>query len=343
MNVCIRSKCKQYLPVLAVVLFLTTAMFAVFLVEKNETDIVENRDIFNSNQFLFPDQNKLSLNLDLDIVGGTVLKPVAPAFLVKGSVLGALGSVNVEEKKEIEEYIVQEGDTLSSIAAQFNISLNTLLNANNLTASSQISPGKKLAIMPVTGMMHVVREGDTISGIAEIYQVKQAEIVDFNVIGDKGKIYAGDFLIIPEGIKPKYIAKYVQVPLSNSYFICPIASPCRVTQGLHWYNAIDFSNGNCGEPVYAAAAGIVQRTGYTSTGGYYVRIQHANGVVTYYGHLSRATTSAGAKVYQGQIVGRVGYSGKTIPAGPAGCHLHFDVRFAKNPFSRFNPGDTLGQ
>ena len=341
MKVCIRT-CKQYLFIPVVILLLAAAMFAVFLVKQDGVSVLNDRDIFDANQFLFPEQSKLSLNIDLDIVGGTVLEPVAPAFLVKGSVLGALGSIDVEEKKEIQEYLVQEGDTLNGVATQFNISLDTLLNANNLISSSKLSPGQKLAIMPVTGMMHVVREGDTISGIAEIYQVEQAEVTDFNVI-EENKIYAGDFLIVPGGIKPANLAKYVYVPLSNSYFICPIASPCRVTQGLHWYNAVDFSNGNCGEPVYAAAGGTVQRTGYTSLGGYYVRIQHTNGVVTYYGHLSKITVSAGSTVYQGHIIGRVGYSGKTIPAGPSGCHLHFDVRFAKNPFSRFQPGDTLGQ
>ncbi len=342
MKVCI-SACKQYLFIPAVILLLAAAMFAVFLVKQDGAGISENRDVFDSNQFLFPEQSKLSLNIDLDILGDTVLSPSAPAFLLKGSVLGALGSIDVEEKKEVEEYLVQEGDTLSSVAIQFNISLNTLLWANNLTSSSGLSLGQKLAILPVTGAMHVVREGDTISGIAEIYQVEQVDITDFNIVGEDNRIFAGDFLIVPDGIKPKNLAKYVHVPLSNSYFICPIASPCRVTQGLHWYNAVDFSNGNCGEPVYAAAGGTVQRTGYTSTGGYYVRIQHLNGVVTYYGHLSKITASAGATVYQGSIIGRVGYSGKTIPTGPAGCHLHFDVRFAQNPFSRFSVGDTLGQ
>jgi len=195
--------------------------------------------------------------------------------------------------------------------------------------------------MPVTGAMHIVGSGDTLSQIAEVYEAEVTDIVEFNGLSDEGKIFAGDFLIVPNGIKPKVTANYASVPLSKSYFIAPIPSPARVTQGLHWFNAIDFSNGGCNDPVYAAAGGTVQRTGYTNLGGRYVRILHTNGVVTYYGHLSKITVTAGQNVSQGKVVGYVGYSGKTIPAGPAGCHVHFDVRFAKNPFSGYSSGDKI--
>ncbi len=322
--------------------FITVSVFAFVLLNNREQSFNFKRNVFDSGQYLFAGENKVSADIDLDILNGSVLSPAAPAFLVKGSVLGALGTVETEAKQEIEEYIAQQGDTLSSVAQKHNISLETVLEANNLTSKSTLKPGQKLVILPVTGMLHIVRQGDSISEIAELYETKTAEIIDVNDLGEQGMIYAGDFLIVPNAVKPRYVQEYVQVPLSQSYFICPIPSPCRVTQRLHWYNAIDFSNGKCGEPVYAAAGGTVQRTGYTSQGGNYVRISHPNNVVTYYGHLSKTAVSAGARVYQGQIIGYVGYTGRTIPAGPAGCHVHFDVRFAMNPFSRFNVGDQLG-
>lgn len=299
------------------------------------------RNIFDENQYLFSRTDGVVPAIDLNVVEGAFLKPSAPPFLVSGKVFGALGLEGIMTKREVEEYIVEQGDTLTSIAQKFNISLETLLWANNLSSRSTISPGQKLAILPISGLMHIVRERDTLSEIAELYQAKVEDIVDFNGLEDEGKIYVGDFLIIPDGKKPKVTTQYTQVPLSQSYFICPIPSPCKITQGLHWYNAIDFGNGKCGEPVFAAAGGIVQRTGYTSVGGNYVRILHPNGVVTYYGHLSRAAVAPGQKVYQGQIVGYVGSSGVTVPAGPAGCHLHFDVRFAQNPFAKYGAGTQL--
>lgn len=245
--------------------------------------------------------------------------------------------------RTIKNYIVEEGDTLQKIADKFDISLDTILWANNLSSNSSINPGDKLIILPVSGVLHVVSPGDTLSGLAELYSLKMDEIVEMNSLSDPGDIIAGDFLIIPGAKKPKRMENFVQVPLSGNYFICPIPSPCRITQGLHWYNAVDFSNGNCGEPIYAAAGGTVQRTGYGNVSGRYVRLIHPNGVVTFYGHLSKISVVPGQQVYQGQILGYLGYSGYTLPVGPAGCHLHFDVRFASNPFAVYRAGTELGR
>lgn len=265
------------------------------------------------------------------LVNQTFLKSSGPPFLVDSKVLGTLGEGSLE--KEIQEYLVKEGEALSQIALKFGLSLETLLWANELNISSVIKPGQKLIILPVSGVLHIVKEGDTLSGLAQIYQASLKEIVEFNELPEEGKIYIGDILIVPGGKMPKVQPRYVEVPLAKTSFICPIPQPCRITQGLHWFNAVDFSNGRCGEPVFAVAAGEVQRTGYDKIAGYFIRILHPNGVVTFYGHLSKIITRTGEKVYPGQIIGYVGYSGFTIPSGPAGCHLHFDVRFAKNPFA----------
>lgn len=334
----------------AVIVFIIViiSVFSLAWQEAESGYSVFERNIFDSSQYLFPDQGKIAAGFDLSIVDKGVLEPMAPPFLIDGRVLGAMGEEGVIgagalKPKEIIKYIVKKGDTLSSIAAQFDISLETLFWANNLGERSVLKIGQELSVLPVSGMLHIVRQGDTLSEIAELYQIKTEDIIDFNELGEEAKIYAGDILVAPHGKKPKIAAQYSQVPLSQSYFICPIPSPCRITQGLHWYNAIDFSNAKCGEPVFAAAGGAAQRVGYTSLGGNYVRILHPNGVVTYYGHLSRAAVAAGTKVYQGQIIGYVGYSGITVPAGPGGCHLHFDVRFAGNPFAKFSAGAELGK
>ena len=325
-----------YLGIVVIALTCSVALF----VDEQEQKVAAEANMFDEGQYLFSETGEAMPHIDLNIISSSILEPVAPPFLVEGKVLASYGFT---ADKEISEYIVQAGDTLSSIAEKFKISLNTILWANDLTASSVLKVGQKLVIMPVSGAMHVVREGDTLSEIAEWYQTKQDGIFEFNELEDEARIYAGDFLIIPNGKKPKSLGGYTKLALPNTYFIVPIPSPAGVTQGLHWYNAVDFSNGKCNEPIYAAAGGKVQRTGYTSLGGRYVRIIHPNGVVTYYGHLSKITTSPGSNVYQGQVIGYMGYSGATIPAGPAGCHLHFDVRFAKNPFSGYSAGSSVGK
>lgn len=267
------------------------------------------------------------------------LKAVSASIAINFNSLAAFsGGVSPDGHNEtgIGEYIVQQGDSLSSIAEQFNISLNTLLWANNLTSKSVISPGKKLVILPVTGILHIVRKGDTISEVAELYKGKVQEIVSYNELDQGGEIFVGDILIIPNGTKPAVSSAspvYVTQTVPNSYFICPVPTPYRITQGLHPYNAIDFSTGKCGSPIYAAAGGQVQKTGYDTRAGRYVRIIHPNDVVTFYGHMSKIAVNPGATVGQGQIIGYIGYSGNTIPSGPGGCHLHFEVRGAVNSFA----------
>ena len=266
------------------------------------------------------------------------LMAISPYRAISFQSLGSLSGEEISSHDEtgIGEYVVQKGDTISSVARHFNISSNTILWANDLTTKSVISPGKKLIILPVDGAMRIVRKGDTISQVAKDYQVKKDIIIDFNQIPDNGQIFVGDILIIPGGKKPSQIKTYsvkYSASVPRSYFIVPVPSPWRITQGLHWYNAIDFSTGQCGSPVYASAGGVIQRTGYTSRGGNYVRILHPNGVVTYYGHLSTIKARIGQRVSQGAVIGYIGHTGHTIPSGLHGCHLHFDVRGCANPFA----------
>lgn len=270
---------------------------------------------------------------------------VSPASF-SPQILGALieGYDYDETQQMITEYTVGEGDTLSSISSKFGISLNTLLWANSLDSRSTIQPGQKLVILPVSGILHYVKAGDTVSEVAKRYKGKADEIMAFNNISAGGSIYVGDILIIPNGVKP--VSSYASAPastiLAGSYFICPVAGGCKITQGLHFYNAIDFSNGKCGEVIYAAASGEVLKVNLTNSvsryalNGYgnHITILHSNGVVTYYGHVSAALVSAGDTVSQGQAIALMGGKPGTAGAGNStGCHLHFGVSGAKNSFA----------
>lgn len=271
------------------------------------------------------------------ISGGNSIIAVAPPVTVNTQVLGGLFTVDTEDRKEIIEYVVQKRETFASIAEKYGISVKTILTANNLTSKSKIKEGQKLLILPVDGAMYFVEKGDTLSDIAKAYKGDIAQIIDFNGLSGEGDIFVGDILIIPGGIMPANPKSYVsnQVPLGSSYFICPHIN-CSITQGLHWFNAVDFG-GKCGDPVYAAAAGIVQRVtyGWNGGGGNNIRIEHPNGVVTYYGHIQKALVAVGQQVSQGDILGLMGGKPGTPGAGiSTGCHVHFDVRSAKNPFAK---------
>ena len=283
---------------------------------------------------------------DLNIIQMNSLAAISPPLMVTPQVLGALASGETYEwkDKEITEYDVQPGDNLWSVAKKFNISLETILWANNLNKNSLLQIGQKLVILPISGAVHHVQKGDTVSGISQIYKAKASDILAFNDLSGEGDIFIGDILVIPGGTAPPpviYAPKIV--PIANSYFICPISQPCRVTQGLHWYNAIDLSHGKCGEPIFAAAAGTVQRVNLTNStyrsafggAGNNLTILHPNGVVTFYGHLQAALVNPGDYVSQGQMVATIGGQPGTPGAGKTtGCHLHFGVTGARNPFAK---------
>lgn len=270
------------------------------------------------------------------LIGVSPPATVSPQSL--GNILGGIED-NSEPRGGIIEYTVESGDTLSSVASKFDISLDTILWANDLTSRSLIKPGQKLIIPPASGIIYYIKKGDTLSAIAKTYKGKVEEIIAFNELSDEGDIFIGDILIIPGGKMPAPKKSYsyapAQVPLGSSYFICP-HSACRITQGLHWYNAIDFG-GKCGDPIYAAASGTVQRVKYGWNGGAgnYITILHPNGVVTMYGHISASLVNPGQNVSQGQRIALMGGKPGTSGAGRStGCHVHFDVRGARNPFAK---------
>ena len=85
-----------------------------------------------------------------------------------------------------------------------------------------------------------------------------------------------------------------------------------------------------GTPIYAAAAGTVTIADYSSSAGYWVVINHGNGLVTKYMHMyQRPLVSADQTVQKGQHIGGVGTTGMST-----GNHLHFQVELngeAVNP------------
>jgi len=307
----------------------------------NNSRVVFFNSFFNKNESF--DNNSLfssqpgALTLespDFKLIQNNTLAAVSVPSIVAGKVLGNVLGSSSQNKKEIIDYTVQPGDTLQSIASSFDISVDTLLLTNELTSSSVIKVGQSLAILPTDGILHIVKSGDTVSGIAQTYKVQQDEIISFNDLANQNDIYIGDILVVPGGIMPKKsVPAPSQIPVASTYFIFPTEG--EISQGLHYYNAIDIAN-KCGTPVHAAAAGIVQRVsyGWNFGGGNLVTILHGNGTVTYYGHLMTIFVKSGQEVKIGERIGLMGNTGNV--RGPTGCHLHFGVTGAKNPLSGYS-------
>lgn len=99
-------------------------------------------------------------------------------------------------------YTVQWGDTLSAIAWRYGVSVEALMNANNLYGGT-IYAGQQLCVpggyMPpaATGYYYTVKAGDTVTNIAARFGVSQWSIVEANNLSDAGFIYVGQKLLIP--------------------------------------------------------------------------------------------------------------------------------------------------
>ena len=206
--------------------------------------------------------------------------------------------------------------------------------ANDLSKNSVLGAGQLLTILPVDGLLHVVRSGDTVSELSRIYKAKTDDIVSFNNLAGEGDIFVGDILIIPYGIIPSKPVHSIQVSLPNSFFIYPAEG--RISQGLHYYNAVDVAN-QCGTPIYASASGVVQRARFDYRYGNHLTILHSSGVVTYYGHLQTVFVKSGDSVILGDRIALMGRTGTYT----TGCHVHFGVSGAKNPLASYYLGTTL--
>jgi len=125
--------------------------------------------------------------------------------------------ISQEPRTGIIAYTVQENDNISSIAASFGVTVNTVLWANNLRETSIIRPGDELTILPVTGLIHRVRSNQTIDWIANYYKINSQEIIAFNSLPADGSIQIGEKLVIPDGQMPVTVQSAPTRVASASY------------------------------------------------------------------------------------------------------------------------------
>lgn len=240
------------------------------------------------------------------------------------------------------EYVVQPGDTISTIAEKFEISVSTILWENNLGAYSIIRPGDKLGILQANGIMHTVGKGEGISFIANKYKIDEAKIIEFNKLGNDGKLAAGQRLLIPDGrkieseYKPKTYSGYSGLsvlkniidrgnapqgasPVTGNKMNWPTVGR-RITQYYSWrHTGLDVAN-KVGTPLYAADSGVVTVAGWGSGYGNQIVIDHGGGKQTRYAHCSKFYVKKGDRVAKGETIAAMGSTGWST-----GSHIHFEV------------------
>jgi murein DD-endopeptidase MepM/ murein hydrolase activator NlpD len=192
-----------------------------------------------------------------------------------------------------------------------------------------LSIGQEIKIPPITGVVHKVREGETVYSIAKKYKTDAQKIVNFPFNDftdlDTFALAVGQNLIVPDGVvsyAPPIAASF-KPPISaggSGQFQWPTSG--IITQYPIWYhNALDIAN-HSAPAIVAAGDGVVSLVQYLKYGyGQHVMIDHGEGTSTLYGHMSEIFVRQGEKVSRGQVIGRMGSTGRST-----GTHLHFEVR-----------------
>ncbi len=125
--------------------------------------------------------------------------------------LEALRLAEEEKRKELEEerkeqglYVIEKGDSLSTIAAKFSMKTNALRDLNNLTKKSTIRIGKKLTIPYIQKRVdvissgeYVVEKGDSLGSIAKEFDLDSKEIRKFNHLKKGSAVRIGQKILLP--------------------------------------------------------------------------------------------------------------------------------------------------
>lgn len=253
-----------------------------------------------------------------------------------------------------DRIVIQPGDTLFQITERYRLTLEQVIEANNLQPPYQLIAGRTL-ILP-QWPTYTVRPGDTVSEIALRANVDMPSLLLLNYIPDPDNLRAGQVLILPElpdgGLGPQAAPARPAAPGQRPAPSTVAPAPERSTSTAAATGAGQFAWPVRGEiistfgpkaagqrndgvniraaegtPVLAAADGSVVYAGNELAGyGELLLIKHDNGMITAYAHNRRLLVEQGARVTRGQTVAEVGQTGSVTSP-----QLHFEVRNGVEP------------
>ncbi len=258
-------------------------------------------------------------------------------------------------------YAAQAGDSASSIADRFEISLGTLLD-NNPTVEDRdlIQRGQELIVPRQEGILYKIAFGDTLVDIVDQFDnitVDQIASYRPNGLQIDSALRQGEYLLLvgatrkppppppppPTGRPGGGTTGTPAPPAGDGRFSFPLSNWLTVSDpfgtdrgGGRIHEGIDLDlYGFWSSPIFAACDGTVIRTEWlTYSYGYHVVVDCGDGWTTLYAHMSEIDVSTGQQVYQGTVLGISGVTGFTT-----GEHLHFEIRHNGAPV---NPADYLG-
>ena len=229
---------------------------------------------------------------------------------------------------EWRQYKVQKGDSVTSIAKKYGVSIGAIIASNEISNARRLQEGAVLKIPNIDGIPYTIKTGDNLSKISSSFNVPLDVILDVNDI-KSDNIKAGETIFIPGArmndmdLRLSLGELYIY-PLQNKYITSRYGMRKDPISGkLGFHSGIDF-RANTGTTVMASMDGVVSVVSENWSYGKYIIISHSNGYKTFYAHLSSSSVKQGDKAYRGRKIGEAGNTGYST-----GPHLHFGI-FDKN-------------
>lgn len=222
----------------------------------------------------------------------------------------------------VDRYTLQAGDTATSVAKRYGITVETVLSYNRIQSPRYLRAGQTLEVPDRDGIVISLKTSSPITDLADQYGVFPELILLANQLPEDTKSVEGEVFVPGAKMDPTELRK-----LLGEYFAWPTVGgrissrfglredPFTGRKSSH--SGVDIATYH-GAPVLAAGDGVVIYTGFNSVLGNHIKIDQGQGFVSLYGHLSAINTKVGKKVRAGQLIGRVGSTGYST-----GPHLHF--------------------
>jgi murein DD-endopeptidase MepM/ murein hydrolase activator NlpD len=273
-------------------------------------------------RFCIHDDRKLVIGA-AGVLAGLVLFGVAIGFYTRGGVAMAevrnlRGQLAGEKARVAESGAASQREVnamaikLGELQAQSN-RLNAL--GERLIRMGKIDDGEfNFSAQPGTGGGD---EPTTTISANELSQQMASLGRSFNRSGDQLQVL--ESLLLNQDLDRSQTPS--STPLTSTYVSAPFGNRIDPINGGHeFHKGIDL-NGETGDPIHAAADGIVMRADFDGGGyGNVVDIDHGNGYATRYGHCSKLLVKVGDLVHAGDVIAKVGSTGHST-----GSHLHFEV------------------
>jgi murein DD-endopeptidase MepM/ murein hydrolase activator NlpD len=224
----------------------------------------------------------------------------------------------------VSHHTMAAGDTISDIARQAGLQVDTLLSYNQIRSPRMLRPGLVLQIPNRDGIVLNFDQPMSVDKLASQYQIFASLLLKANSLPDDTKELSGRVFVpgakFDDETRRKTMGVLFAWPVHGgritSYFG---RRNDPFTGKISSHSGVDIAN-PWGSPVFAAGSGVVIDTSYDPILGNHIRVDQGDGYMVVYGHLSKILTREGDRIRTGQVIGKIGTTGYST-----GPHLHFSA------------------